>query len=440
MEACPVRSQALHAYESHLESRHPENFTKDQLPALLEMSQRALVKMRPTDCPLCDDWEEKLRAINSHIPGTEALSVTTSQFQHHLGAHMEQLALFAIPRGYTEEGEADSGNAAPQMNFDSHSIQNSVASSSAAKALRHCEDVLNELAEHEQLPGSLLEPTTLPPFSVWIRGQGKLTVFRLSIPEIRQRLASGKYRNADAVWLDMTLMFSVHNTVRTRPLFMDGYHVVSIAFDRLWTEYAGHSRTEVNRYDLEEQIRWKLWKANTFPDDEDGDHEDNRPTVTLSVKMQNGERATRIFDKSRYLEDVYTFVECYSLICARPFDFIARPLDNDDWEYHFMLRLADSSKDIHLDRRMTIGEAFSESADLVIVDLGPNEPLEISGFSRPSFTGRSFTPREAIWNDGDQRPPEDGTGSASILSDSRIKGDLAKRLKRFWLGSRTKIS
>ncbi|KAH6719114.1 hypothetical protein BKA61DRAFT_473803, partial [Leptodontidium sp. MPI-SDFR-AT-0119] len=103
------------SYQRHLASHHPESFVKAQLPALLEMSQKALSKLSPTDCPFCDDWEQRLRIINPHIPATEALAVTPSQFQHHLGAHMEQLALFAIPRGYTEEGEADSGNAAPQI-------------------------------------------------------------------------------------------------------------------------------------------------------------------------------------------------------------------------------------------------------------------------------------------------------------------------------------
>ncbi|KAJ5047290.1 uncharacterized protein L3040_003122 [Drepanopeziza brunnea f. sp. 'multigermtubi'] len=155
---------------------------------------------------------------------------------------MEQLALFAIPQGYTEEGEADSGNAAPRMEFNSHSVQNSVASwsFSAAKDLRNCEDMLNELAEHEPLLSYFIEPTTLPPFS-----------------------------------------------------------------------------------------------------------------------------------------------------------------ENDE-------------------RR----EAFSESADLVIVDLGPNEPPEISGFPRPSFAQG-----EAIWTDVDQRPPEDGTGSASTLPHSSIDGTLADRSK-----------
>jgi hypothetical protein len=115
------RSRKQTSYHAHLTSRHPQAFTEGQLPALFEMSQKQLLKLSSSDCPFCDDWEERLRAVNSHIPRSESLVVTPSQFQH-VGAHMEQLALFAIPRGYSEEGEADSANAAPQIDSDASSL------------------------------------------------------------------------------------------------------------------------------------------------------------------------------------------------------------------------------------------------------------------------------------------------------------------------------
>jgi hypothetical protein len=54
-----------------------------------------------------------LRELNQHLSADEILVVTPQQFRHHVGSHMEQLALFAIPRGYKEDGDADSGGAAP---------------------------------------------------------------------------------------------------------------------------------------------------------------------------------------------------------------------------------------------------------------------------------------------------------------------------------------
>ncbi|KAF4625590.1 hypothetical protein G7Y89_g12575 [Cudoniella acicularis] len=102
------------AYKNHLKHDHASSFVDEQFPALLEMSQQPIVKISPAECPFCEDWEERLRAINPHIPITEALVVTPSQFKHHVGGHMEQLALFAIPRGYVEDGEADSADAVPE--------------------------------------------------------------------------------------------------------------------------------------------------------------------------------------------------------------------------------------------------------------------------------------------------------------------------------------
>jgi hypothetical protein len=51
----------------------------------------------------------------------EILVVTAEQFRHHVGSHMEQLALFAIPRGYKEDGDAGSSRAAPGHGSDGSS-------------------------------------------------------------------------------------------------------------------------------------------------------------------------------------------------------------------------------------------------------------------------------------------------------------------------------
>ena len=55
---------------------------------------------------------------NAHLSKDETIGVTASQFRNHLGHHMEQLALFAIPRGYKETDEADSGEVAAGSSVD----------------------------------------------------------------------------------------------------------------------------------------------------------------------------------------------------------------------------------------------------------------------------------------------------------------------------------
>lgn len=78
-------------------------------------------KLRPSACPFCDEWETKLRELNTYMSSDDILVVTTEQFRHCVGSHMEQLALFAIPRGYKEDSDASSSRAAPGHGSDGSS-------------------------------------------------------------------------------------------------------------------------------------------------------------------------------------------------------------------------------------------------------------------------------------------------------------------------------
>jgi len=77
-----------------------------------EASQQPADRISASDCPFCKDWEIKLRRENPNIPVNETIVVSPAQFRHHVGSHMQQLALFAIPRGYLEEETADVNSAA----------------------------------------------------------------------------------------------------------------------------------------------------------------------------------------------------------------------------------------------------------------------------------------------------------------------------------------
>jgi hypothetical protein len=54
----------------------------------------------------------KLKEANAHLQDNETLVVSPQQFRHHVGDHMEQLALFAITKGYKEDDETGSSKAA----------------------------------------------------------------------------------------------------------------------------------------------------------------------------------------------------------------------------------------------------------------------------------------------------------------------------------------
>ena len=115
----PFSSEAK--LSNHLRHRHPQVSDLSQLSALIKASRQSVDKIPAAACPLCD-WDVTLSELNEQVPSTEILVVTSEQFRRHLGGHMEQLALFALPRSYKDEDEhADSNEAAAVVHSDSRS-------------------------------------------------------------------------------------------------------------------------------------------------------------------------------------------------------------------------------------------------------------------------------------------------------------------------------
>ncbi|KAG4435673.1 hypothetical protein IFR05_008839 [Cadophora sp. M221] len=361
-------------YQRHLASRHPESFVKDQLPALLEMSQKALAKLSPTDCPFCDDWEQRLRNINPHIPATEALAVTPSQFQHHLGTHMEQLALFAIPRGYTEEGEADSGNAAPQIDSNASSLGNSDASSTLARELRLCEEIMNDLTEQSHL-GYLSELTAIPPFYLWVPGPGRIKISPLSIPKIVQKLESGEYRNAADLLLDMNVFFTLLDFTHELGTHGD----VRLQFDTLWEDKIGNAQGNDLRTRLKEEMMWKFWSATELSKPA---AELSGVNVLITMKMRSGGIFSRGFDKAANIEHLYMYADCYELIGVLPRISLPPWTINYRHNYQFMMNLTENtttSRRCLLDPNISIGELVGNSSHFAVLELDVGESPQISG-------------------------------------------------------------
>ena len=97
--------QSLVLFENHLQNHHAQKFIKEQLSALSTTCQQSVDKILPQACPFCDEWYVKLRDANPDLAG-ETLVVTPAQFQHHVGSHMEQLALFALPKDHGDVVES----------------------------------------------------------------------------------------------------------------------------------------------------------------------------------------------------------------------------------------------------------------------------------------------------------------------------------------------
>ena len=105
-----------------MRARHAPFSSSAQLPVLLNASRQVVDRVPAADCLMCD-WESVLRQKSTAASPNEVLVVTLDQFCRHVGSHMEQLALFALPRSYKDHGsEGDSNEAAAAVgsNASSH--------------------------------------------------------------------------------------------------------------------------------------------------------------------------------------------------------------------------------------------------------------------------------------------------------------------------------
>ena len=105
-----------------MRARHAQLSSPAQLPVLLHACRQVVDRVPAADCLLCD-WESVLRQNNTAISPHETLVVTLDQFRRHVGSHMEQLALFALPRSYKDHGaEGGSNEAAAAAGSNSTSL------------------------------------------------------------------------------------------------------------------------------------------------------------------------------------------------------------------------------------------------------------------------------------------------------------------------------
>jgi len=107
------------AFSRHTKSTHPGVLANSPLEALTLQSEEPVDKIPSTACALCKDWEADLKrkqanrdAISLESNNQERMDTygTPKQFRRHLGSHMEQMALFALPPNDTEKMEDESSD------------------------------------------------------------------------------------------------------------------------------------------------------------------------------------------------------------------------------------------------------------------------------------------------------------------------------------------
>ncbi|KAH7324280.1 hypothetical protein B0I35DRAFT_423837 [Stachybotrys elegans] len=118
------------AYLSHIRKQHPDTAEGSDEQPFLDIARRPMGQIPAQDCPCCTDWEERLRERNAvSAESADVICVLPTMFKRHLGSHMEQLALFAIPISSANDTvEADSNKAAVDEDTEEQS-RGSVTSS-----------------------------------------------------------------------------------------------------------------------------------------------------------------------------------------------------------------------------------------------------------------------------------------------------------------------
>jgi transcriptional regulator with XRE-family HTH domain/uncharacterized C2H2 Zn-finger protein len=92
---CPDTFHSAREFEQHVRGAHPSREPSRNLATLQRLSSRPDLAKSKGQCPLCSDFQ----------------IMSDKQYGSHVAAHLEQLALFALPSTGSEEEEDESGDA-----------------------------------------------------------------------------------------------------------------------------------------------------------------------------------------------------------------------------------------------------------------------------------------------------------------------------------------
>ncbi|EXJ69791.1 uncharacterized protein A1O5_06862 [Cladophialophora psammophila CBS 110553] len=95
-------SYSSNDFERHLSSRHGDKVPRALLPAIIQSNRYLPHQISPATCPFCDEWADALSKANPLPPGKD-LVVTPEDFMKHVGSHLVEIALFALPRSLDDE-------------------------------------------------------------------------------------------------------------------------------------------------------------------------------------------------------------------------------------------------------------------------------------------------------------------------------------------------
>jgi hypothetical protein len=103
---CNAQTKSMNDLRIHLRSLHASSLSADQAHAMARQGSAPPQRLPASSCPLCD-YESTLRDrwASSNLPAT--ITIKTEQLRSHLGRHLEQLALFILPKSALMHGNED---------------------------------------------------------------------------------------------------------------------------------------------------------------------------------------------------------------------------------------------------------------------------------------------------------------------------------------------
>lgn len=130
---CSLDFDAPDHLKTHIEQKHQDSFPSRQIDTAVESSRRLRKHIASSECPFCDGaWASIEPTTSSNQPDNNTLLVDVKQFQRHLGHHLQQIALFALPRIYNVPDES-MGYGDAENGSSLRSLELSVASHTAEK-------------------------------------------------------------------------------------------------------------------------------------------------------------------------------------------------------------------------------------------------------------------------------------------------------------------
>lgn len=110
--------------EWHTKMKHKDIANSQTLDTFLETCSRPIEVFPASTCDFCD-WAAQLRAVpeNANIDMDGEINVTAAQFLKHVARHIEQVALFSLPRNiFSDADSAVAGIGEEEWNGSSRAL------------------------------------------------------------------------------------------------------------------------------------------------------------------------------------------------------------------------------------------------------------------------------------------------------------------------------